>query len=225
MLEPGELVVPKHMVWVLRPFLSGKIPGFAGGGWVPFATYEANLPAYNAYKAQMVAHQKRDDSFDQGYAGIQSAVKTGTTAAIKSTASCGDFLTSVSGAIANDTSAGGQKIATSLINKIGTAMTYAKSVSASAISGLNLANMTVGIDGGGGLAAPPGAPGYNAAAWNNAVANYANNAAPTPSVQDNMKTYLSTVQSFTKDLHTATTQGLNKSLLSTDLHLRRTHAR
>ena len=29
-----------------------------------------------------------------------------------------------------------------------------------------------------------------------------------------MKTYLSTVQSFTKDLHTATTQGLNKSLLS-----------
>ena len=61
---------------------------------------------------------------------------------------------------------------------------------------------------------PPGAPGYNATAWNNAVANFANNTAPTPSVQDNMKTYLSTVQSFTKDLHTATTQGLNKSLLS-----------
>ena len=151
MLEPGELVVPKHMVGALRPFLSGKIPGFAGGGYVPYATYEANLPAYNAYKAQMVAQHKWYDSFDQWYAGIQSAVKTGTTAAIKSTASGGDFLTSVSGAIANDTSAGGQKIATSLINKIGTAMTYAKSVSASAVSGLNLANMTVGVNGGGGV--------------------------------------------------------------------------
>jgi hypothetical protein len=32
MLEPGELVVPKHLVGAVAPVLGGKIPGFAEGG-------------------------------------------------------------------------------------------------------------------------------------------------------------------------------------------------
>jgi hypothetical protein len=32
MLEPGELVVPKHLVGSVTPMLTGKIPGFAAGG-------------------------------------------------------------------------------------------------------------------------------------------------------------------------------------------------
>jgi hypothetical protein len=35
MLEPGEAVVPKHLVGMVAPLLAGRVPGFAAGGVAP----------------------------------------------------------------------------------------------------------------------------------------------------------------------------------------------
>jgi hypothetical protein len=45
MLEPGELVVPKHLVGSVAPILSGKIPGFAAGGGMGISGFEMMLNA------------------------------------------------------------------------------------------------------------------------------------------------------------------------------------
>ena len=99
-------------------------------------------------------------------------------------------------------------------------MAYAGNVASAAQTGqgygtaglLGTFTATAGPSGAG--AAPPGTRGYNAAAWNAAVSNAANDTTPGPSVQQQMQTYLSTVQSFTKDLHTLTKGGLSKGLIS-----------
>ncbi len=130
----------------------------------------------------------------------------------------GDFVVSVSGEIAKamDTTAGGQKIASTLISQIGTALNYAKGISSTTQSGLNLAQMTAGTPATSGVgAAAPGTPGYNPAAWNAAVANATDGAAaPAPTVQQQMQSYLSSTKSFTGDLKSLSSQGLNKGILS-----------
>ena len=45
MLEPGELVVPKHLVGSVAPILGGKIPGFQAGGGMGVMGFEAMLGA------------------------------------------------------------------------------------------------------------------------------------------------------------------------------------
>ena len=106
------------------------------------------------------------------------------------------------------------------MSKIGTEMAYAGNVASAAAAGQGygtaglISGFTVGSGPSGVGAAPPGTRGYNAAAWNAAVSNAATDTAPPPSVQQQMQTYLSTVQSFTKDLHTLTKDHLSKGLIS-----------
>ena len=185
------------------------------------ALYAAEKTASGAALAQMKSQVRNlySSQLDPLYAQKDALKSGGASTATQAAAqkAAGTFVTSVSGEIAKamDTPAGGAKIAQSLISQIGTAMNYARGVSASTQSGLNLGGMTAGVGGGdfAGVAAP-GSPGYNQAKWNAYVSAYASGTPQAPSVQDQMSSYLGSVKSFTGDLRTLSAQHLNKGILS-----------
>lgn len=212
--------------------------GFASGGIVPdntLAGVKSQLDAEYKILDSMYAANDSKSSIDAFWSSALDPLyakedalegKTSSSSSSSSTASASnaakDFAFTLTGQIANAVKSSSQAstIATALINKIGTEISYAKNVSAAALTGTGygtgglLGTFTASAGPSGANAAPPGAPGYNAAAWNAAVSNAANDTAPAQTVQQQMQSYLSTVNSFTKDLHTATKDGLNKSLIS-----------
>ncbi len=88
MLEPGEAVVPKHLVSQIAPFMAAnRVPGFAAGGIVPgFSGAIAGLGPWT--------DQNFSASVNAFSAAMESAVKKGTTAAVNAAASTGGPATS-----------------------------------------------------------------------------------------------------------------------------------
>lgn len=126
--------------------------------------------------------------------------------------------------------AGSQKIAREMVNQISKEMKYAQGVAQAAAygQGYDPSGKGSGIFGGMNLTSPsgltaaqqhpagPNSPGFNAKDWNAYVAAYAQGD-PTQqaqSVQDQMKSYLKTEQSFGKDIGKLRKQHLNKAVLA-----------
>lgn len=64
MLEPGELVVPKHLVGSVAPILGGKIPGFQSGGGFGVMGFETMLQeAFHGEAVQDTMQQILDGIF------------------------------------------------------------------------------------------------------------------------------------------------------------------
>ena len=75
MLEPGELVVPKHMVTSgMVDHLKGKIPGFQGGGMIDVPTYAGGAGIRSALED--VATQLMS-FMAQGFAGLSGSLRSG----------------------------------------------------------------------------------------------------------------------------------------------------
>ena len=133
----------------------------------------------------------------------------------------GGFSFSGSNSLATEFAAGLKQwttdIAKQTTNQIVTSIDYARNVATAAAAGQGygttglmntLTAPPAGSASGAGLA-PPGTRGYNAGAWNAYVANFAAEGAagisgqattPTPSIAQQLQTYLGTEQSFSKDL-------------------------
>lgn len=240
MLEPGEAVVPKHLVGALAPFLGAHgVPGFASGGVagtvpnLPYAQYEQLRAQWEKYKTQMQSEHKWYDSFDQWYTATQGKSSSATTggggggiasyiplpgsaggppqlpipaaaskaldALLAELAKSGAWKQagvnvingitySLSGP-ANAAKVGAALVKTSsadaaaLVSKFQTAMNYARSTAASTVSGLGLSSMDV-------------TPGTG-----------------NGTIQEQMQSYLGSIQSFTGDLKTLSKDGLNKALI------------
>ena len=147
----------------------------------------------------------------------------------------GGFSFSGSNSLATEFAAGLKQwttdIAKQTTNQIVTSIDYARNVATAAAAGQGygttglmntLTAPPAGSASGAGLA-PPGTRGYNAGAWNAYVANFAAEGAagisgqattPTPSIAQQLQTYLGTEQSFSKDLGSLSKGGLNRSILS-----------
>ena len=192
MLEPGEAVVPKHLVASLAPFLKAHgVPGFASGGYVPYATYEKYLPEYNAYKAKMKSEHKWYDSFDQWYAGLHKAVKTGTGEALTNTQLLTDYAKNlgispaafgVTSSVASQTAALGHRVQASF--------NLARGVAGAALAGQGYG--TQGLISG--MDVTPGTGGGT--------------------LLEQMQSYLGSEKSFTGDLATLRKQHLSKALIA-----------
>jgi hypothetical protein len=122
-----------------------------------------------------------------------------------------------------DPAAETKAMAQALVKQVTTEVQYGQSVASNTVQGLNLAGMTVPAPGAVQVptsAAAPGSKGYSPATWNAYVAAYANDAlpggtnytAPAQSVQQQMKSYLGSIQSFSKDLAKLTKDHLSKGV-------------
>ena len=130
----------------------------------------------------------------------------------------GEFKSSISNLPSTTSS-----LANALVKQIQTEIAYANSTSASIVSGLNLGSMQVPAASTAGSSTPaaPGTPGYNASAWNNYIANYSASSqaglngpvAQPQSVQQQMQSYLGSIQQFSTDVGTLSKGHLNKALL------------
>jgi len=142
MLEPGEAIVPRNLVPLVAPILAAhRVPGFgapqssashfasggvAGGGshpWLPYWEYEAKKHGWAP-----TGH----------HAGASGGAASTEAARIAK-----EFSFTLTGEIAKEirNSAGAKNIAQALVNKIGQEIQYAKQVSSSITSGLNLGGM------------------------------------------------------------------------------------
>jgi hypothetical protein len=254
MLEPGEAVVPKHLVSTIAPFLGAhNVPGFASGGimgdmmntfalardtatsamssgnmsgqqwqnifasfmkaamiarqmqnaqgfssggsvpWLPTATYDKLRSEWETYKDNVEKSGGWYDSFDQWYTAtdagknpIGGSSSSSVSSSSKASTAAKDFAFMLTGQIAQavKSSSGASSIASALLTKLGTEISYAKSTSASAVSGLNLAGMDV-------------TPGTG-----------------NGTVQEQMQSYLGSIQSFTTDLKSLSKEGLSKGIIS-----------
>jgi len=125
------------------------------------------------------------------------------------------------------TSGGGSvsasQIATQIVSQVKQELAYAQQVSQNTIQGLNLGGMQVPTPGSQiNMRQPgPGQPGFNPQSYNAYVQAFAGNAlpgdvnapAPQQTVQQQMQSYLKSIQAFTKDLATLHKEGLNKGLM------------
>src|SRR5208282_5082684 len=73
MLEPGELVVPKHLAPALRPFLGGKIPGFQAGGAVGSLS-QVNAQIALAWNTLDALYAKENSASGAALAALKSQV-------------------------------------------------------------------------------------------------------------------------------------------------------
>ena len=196
---------------ITRSASGGMVPGTGSGDHVP-ALLEPGEAIVPRYLVPLVAPILRSHHVPGFAAGGLVASPSG-------------FSFTGTGSIAAEFAAALKQwaadIAKQTASQITTSINYARGVAGAAAQGqgygtgglLGTFTATAGGPSGAG-AAPPGAPGYNAAAWNAAVSNAANNTTPAQSVQQQMQSYLQTIQSFGKDLGTLGKQGLNKSLVS-----------
>lgn len=165
---------------------------------------------------------------------LQKDKLTGATAKTSKAASdaAKNFTVKVSGDISKEVknSTAAKAIASSLVNKIATEMKYAVGVSNAAMYGQGydpsgkgsgiFGNMNVtnpsGLTAAQMTPAGPHAKGFNAKDYNAYVAAFAADTTgqPTQSVQDQMKSYLGTEQSFGKDIGKLRKGHLNKAVLS-----------
>jgi hypothetical protein len=114
-------------------------------------------------------------------------------------------------------------MAQALTSKVTQEINYGKNLASQTLQGLNIAGMQVPAPGSqvNMNAAAPGTRGYNPAQWNAYVQAYASdslpggtNAAAQPqSVQQQMQSYLKSIQSFQKDIGQLSKGGLNKNIL------------
>ena len=179
----------------------GNIHGSGAGGTGAMAP--PPLPA---------AAQKVIDSFEHTFSGmgnpwgkLASQILTGLE----------DGITNAKGETA--------KMAQTLVSKVTTEVNYAKSVASGTLQGLNIAGMQVPATGSqvNMNAAAPGTKGYNPAQWNAYIQAYAsdslpggtNAAAPAQSVQQQMQSYLKSIQAFRGDIGTLSKDHLNKDVL------------
>ena len=266
MLEPGEAVVPRHLVPAVSGFLGAhKVPGFAGGGFVgqqvpgPGAYWGAGsgMSLWNpALLAQILAAMRASQGvgiFDhpQGFRGLMAggggsgggnlpspaqaaAQAAAAVAAAMSQAAKGsageefgvEILKGITGHVKN-LSADASSLAKALVNKIQQEVKYAQGVAGAAAygQGYDPTGKGSGIFGGMNLASPSGltqaqlhaSPTGNIKDYNAYVAAYAADTVGGPgpqSVQDQMKSYLSTLRSFSTDIGKLRKEHLSKDVMS-----------
>ena len=234
MLEPGEAVVPKHLVGAVAPFLAAhQVPGFqeggiagdvlpmvrdtmtniAGGMLAALGTEITQLAAVSASAAARAATaggggpaiaarvggvpghiisppggapppSGPSPLVPQNLSGQMQQLLAQLTAELAK-AGIGkhvavSIVSGLNAAMANQMGASGlAKLAQTLVTKLEKEISYAKSVSSAAMSGLGLGQMDT----------------------------------TQGSVSQGMQNYLTSVKSFTADLKTLSAQGLNKSVI------------
>jgi len=220
MLEPGEVVVPRNLVGLVAPILAAhRVPGFGGmpqgasshfaaGGIVPSGNLsQINAEIAQAWKTLDQLYKEKDagdksvssqisafwkDTLDPLYAQ-RDALRAGGSAAGTSATAVKlpkDFSFALSGEIAKEikNSAGAKQIATALMTKIAQEISYAHNVASAAMSGQGFGN--AGIFGS--MDVTPGTG--------------------NGTVMEQMQSYLTSVQSFTKDIGTLRKDHLNKAI-------------
>ena len=224
LLEPGESVVPKELTASVAPFLAMHgVPGFAAG-MIPSAlagmysgtsggASSAPLPTPAAAQQALdtlLAELAKAGAWKQAGVNIINGITYSLSGTGSDAAKVGKALVTSSAADAK-----------TLASQFTTEMNYARGTAAAAVTGQGygtaglLGGFTVPPAGGTGAgAAAPGTPGYNPAAWNAAAATAASTTTPAQSVQQQMQSYLSSEQSFTKDLKTLSKDGLAKGITS-----------
>jgi len=271
MLEPGEAVVPKHLVSAVAPFLGAhNVPGFAAGGFAGLPIYGpmrywlgSGMAQWNPALLAMLEQQMQGT---QGGSGVPHMPVTGPHPLMRSLGihpgapvhgvspqrehlidtlisqlgrdmKNSKDLKNISVSIIDGIAAGmknigpgAQKIAQQLVSRISQEIKYAQGVAQAAAygQGYDPSGKGTGIFGNMNLTSPsgltaaqmhpagPGTKGFNAKDWNAYVAAYAQGD-PTQqaqSVQDQMKDYLKTEQSFAKDIAKLRKGHLNKAVLA-----------
>lgn len=164
MLTPGEAVVPKNLVPLIAPFLAAhKVPGFGG---VP-GTSGAHFALGGMVPVNNIFPRIPDPIREviSGHLGKAFVFK---------------LMDEITKAL---NAASARHIATALMHKIAQELQYAKSVSASMKSGLNIGGMNVDPASGAG------------------------------SVADQMQSYLTSMKAFSKDISALSHGHLNKDIL------------
>ena len=215
------------------------MPGFAAGGLVPAGTaagiqaqINAQYPTldqlYASHATQAQINNFWKTVLDPLYAA-KDKLTSATTAIANTALTKNQLITDYAKALgispsslgATSTPASIASQAKTIASQIAADVNFARNVAVAAVAGQGygtqglISGYTVDTPASTGAGAvPPGHPGYNAAAWNAAAAYAASNATPAPSVQDQMKAYLGTEQSFSTDLGSLSKQGLSKALIS-----------
>jgi hypothetical protein len=223
-LEGGEAVVPKELTPAVAPFLAMHgVPGFAAGmipsalagmySGSPGSPPLASLPIPSAAQKvldQLLAELAKAGAWKQAGVNIINGITYSLSGTGSDAAKVGRALVARSAADAK-----------ALASQFTTEMNYARGTAAAAVTGQGygtaglLGGFTVPPAGGTGAGAgAPGTPGYNPAAWNAAAATAASTTTPAQTVQQQMQSYLSSEQSFTKDLKTLSKDHLAKGITS-----------
>jgi hypothetical protein len=210
MLERGELVVPRHLVPSVAPMLRGKIPGMQDGGLIGLnsAMSTGILPAvlnenFRILEQQIAAMggaggalpipspaQKVIDVFEQTFAKMSNPWGQFASMVLQS------LLDSIKNP-AKETAAEAKALTTKVTNEVN----YAKSVAATAVSGLNFGSMS-------------NLPVPTTTAQGKPYQYYIDQASGSPlSVQQQMGDYLQSIKSFSGDVTKLAKGGLNASLL------------
>src|SRR5579859_43216 len=195
MLEPGEAVVPRHLVPLLSPFLAAhKVPGFgasymgitghfaaggvvgppAGGAAIPGAVIAATAAEFMRAIEDALRNARITQAAGE-LAGKLAAAAGKPSHAQQFTVS---LVSGITGSLKN-LPGGIQGVAEGLLKKLQQEIAFAKQVQSAAMP--QLAGMPL--------------------------------TASSGSVGDQMKSYLGDVRQFTADLKTLSAQGLNKQIL------------
>jgi len=208
MLEPGEAVVPKHLVHQIAPFMAAhKVPGFAAGG-IMDGLYE--IRGMFGDMEDLLSQQLSgmmgtiSDELTAAVSGLREGRVFGGGSAPSSAALPPAAVAAVAGAVtqaasqlapgamkpfavtiikgindaAKDLGPEAESAAKGIVSQIATEVNYAKSTAASTVSGLGLSSLDT----------------------------------TQSTVAQSMQGYLSSIQSFTKDMHTLSKDGLSKGL-------------
>jgi len=216
MLEPGELVVPKHLVPSVQPILTGKIPGFQAGGLagvsVPY--FPVLGVAFRSAMQDIIGEMMGAlaSALGSGGAGGGTAaglwkppgdqVVQGVERTLPMAVAAGHKLAkTVTDAVATapETAREAARLKKQLDNEI----TEARNVASSAVTGLNLTGMQVATP----TTTAQGQP-YQYYADQAAIAG-----GGTVSTQQQMGDYLQAMKSFSADIKSLGKEGLNKSVL------------